>query len=184
MVISSQQAQDIVESADLIYSQDVIENALDTMAAEINARLAEQNPLVLCIMVGGLMPTAHLVTRFSFPAELDYIHASRYNGEMTGGDIQWLVRPRSCLKDRLILLVDDILDEGYTLKAIVDDCLQAGAREVQTAVLLDKQHGREKAIQADFKGLDVVDRYVFGFGMDYKEQLRNMPGIYAVKENG
>ena len=184
MEITLKQAQNVYETSDLIYSQEVIENALDKMATEINSRLAEQNPLVLCIMIGGLLPTAHLVTRFSFPAELDYIHASRYNGETTGGDIQWLVRPRSCLKDRLVLLVDDILDEGHTLKAIVDDCLLAGATEVQTAVLLDKQHGREKAIQADFKGLDVVDRYVFGFGMDYKEHLRNLPGIYAVKEDG
>lgn len=176
--------EDIVKTqklADAIYTLDDISAAVDRMAQAIRARLADKNPIMLAVMTGGMIPAGWLLTRFDFPLQVDYIHATRYQGATTGGRLQWRVRPRLELRGRSVLLIDDILDEGHTLAAIVHECREAGAVEVLSAVPFNKRHDR-KAMGADFVGLDVPDRYVFGFGMDYKEYWRNLPGVYAVRE--
>lgn len=169
--------------ADRLYSKQDIEAAYDRMAAAITARLADSNPLVLSVMVGGLIPAGQLLPRLEFPLQMDYLHATRYQGGTQGGDLHWIVRPSYSLKDRVVLLIDDILDEGVTLAALCDACHEAGAREVHTAVLLEKVHDRKNGFKATFTGLEVADRYVFGCGMDYKSYLRNLPGIYAIPQD-
>jgi len=132
-------------------------------------------------MNGGLITTAELMLRMDFPLEQDYMHASRYRGDTSGGAIHWVVEPKHALKDRVVIIVDDILDEGYTLAAIVEHCKSQQATCVETVVLVEKLHERKQGIQATYVGLQVEDRYVFGYGMDYKGYLRNAPGIFAVK---
>ncbi|TPW17366.1 MAG: hypoxanthine phosphoribosyltransferase [Halothiobacillaceae bacterium] len=183
MAITPEEAFAVFKDADLIFSERELSVALDTMAQVITAQLQHNNPLVLCVLNGGLIPMGYLVTRLNFPLQVDYLHATRYRGNTVGGALHWIARPQLSLKDRVVLLVDDILDEGHTLKAIVDECYLAGAAQVRSAVLLEKMHGREKATAANYVGLEVADRYVFGFGMDYKEYLRNVPGVYAVRED-
>lgn len=165
-----------------LHSRAEVEAALDQMAQAISAQLAEQNPLLLCVINGGIPVTGQLLTRLSFPLTLDSIHASRYRNATSGNDIHWLFTPTTSLEGRVVLIVDDILDEGLTLKAIVDWCYQHGAKAVYSAVLAEKQLEQEKPIQADFVGLTVANHYVFGYGMDYKGYLRNAAGIYACKE--
>jgi hypoxanthine phosphoribosyltransferase len=179
----SAEAKQVLREAELLYSAQQVEAALDRMAAEITARLAGRNPVVLCVMVGALIPCAKLLERLDFLLQVDYIHATRYGDKTQGGTLHWLARPRIALEHRVVLVIDDILDEGYTLAAILDDCRQAGASEVLTAVLVEKQHGRRYGVRADFCELSVEDRYVFGYGMDYKGYFRNLTGIYAVKEH-
>jgi hypoxanthine phosphoribosyltransferase len=113
---------------------------------------------------------------------MDYIHATRYRGATRGGDLHWLVEPRKNLKDRTILIVDDIMDGGLTLAAIIDYCKQAKARAVYTAVLVSKNREREPGVnfEPDYVGMTTADRFLFGFGLDYEEYLRNVPGIYAI----
>ncbi|MEO7557992.1 MAG: hypoxanthine-guanine phosphoribosyltransferase [Gammaproteobacteria bacterium] len=180
MSITAQQALDVFEQAELLYSQAQVEAALTRMAAAISAQLKDSNPLVLCVMTGAVIPAGQLLTQLDFPLQLDYIHATRYRGQTQGGELHWLVKPICSLQGRVVLIIDDILDEGFTLAAIVEDCRAAGARAVYSAVLVDKIHGRKQGMQADFVGLNVEDRYVFGYGMDYKGYLRNAAGIYAV----
>jgi hypoxanthine phosphoribosyltransferase len=172
----------VLEAAECIYTLSDVENALDKMAEDITHKLKATNPLVLCVMIGALIPTGHLLTRLSFPLEVDYIHATRYRGTTRGGDLHWLVEPRNSLKDRTVLIVDDIMDGGLTLAAIMDYCKQAGAKAVHTAVLVNKQRIREPGVnfEPDFSALKTEDRYLVGFGLDYEEYLRNVPGIYAV----
>ena len=170
--------------ADLLYSRQEVEAALDHMADALSAAFADKNPILLCVMLGGLVPTGKLLSRLDFPLEIDYIHATRYRGETRGGQLHWLAKPGSSLRDRSVVLIDDILDEGLTLAAIHQACEKSGAKEVYSAVLVQKMHDRNNNYSADFIGLQVEDRYVFGYGMDYKGYLRNVPGIYAVKENG
>ena len=129
---------------------------------------------------GALIPMGHLLTRFDFPLRQDYIHASRYRGDTQGTELEWIGRPGTSLAGETVLVVDDILDEGVTLREIVRYCREAGAKEVFSVVLVEKRHERSNGFQADFVGLQVPDRYVFGFGMDYKEYWRNIPGIYAI----
>lgn len=166
-----------------LHNEAEVEAALDSMAASINAELADKNPLVICIMHGGLITSGKLATRLDFPLQLDYLHATRYRGETCGKELEWKVFPSASLKGRAVLLVDDIFDVGITLKLIVEYCKQQGCASVHTAVLLDKQHDRKEAgIELDFVGLRVADQYLFGYGMDFKDYLRNVPGIYAVAE--
>ncbi|MFZ9610510.1 MAG: hypoxanthine-guanine phosphoribosyltransferase [Methylococcales bacterium] len=172
----------IQETADLLFSEQEVEAALDKIAGQINHKLAELNPLLLCVINGGIVIAGKLVTRLTFPLTIDCINASRYQNQTTGGNIEWILKPSTPLKDRTILIVDDILDEGITLATIHDYCLEQGATAVYSAVLLDKILSHNKPISADFIGLEVENRYLFGYGMDYKGYLRNVPGIYACKE--
>jgi len=169
----------IQATAKLLYSRQQVETALDSMAAQINTALAESNPIVLCVINGGIVVTGKLLPRLTMPLNVDSINASRYRNQTSGGAVEWLFEPRLSLAGRVVLVVDDILDEGITLAAINDYCLKKGATAVYSAVLLDKLIGRNKPIRANFVGLEVANHYLFGYGMDYKGYLRNASGIYA-----
>ncbi len=181
MPVTPEQADKVYREADCLYDRSAVEAAIARMGEAISQRLGTSNPIVLCVMNGALIPAGALLTHMDFPLEVDYIHATRYRGETTGGELKWLVEPHSSLQGRVVLVVDDILDEGATLAAILEACRGMGAAEVYSAVLTEKLHNRKNGLQADFVGLGVEDRYVFGYGMDYKGYLRNAPGIYAVK---
>jgi hypoxanthine phosphoribosyltransferase len=144
--------------------------------------LAECNPLLLCVLNGGIPTFGKLLTRLTMPLTIDSINASRYQNQTSGGSIDWLLKPQTPLNGRTVLVVDDILDEGITLQAICDYCREQAAAAVYSAVLVDKILDHEKPISADFIGLTVENRYLFGYGMDYKGYLRNAPGIYACKD--
>lgn len=174
--------KEVYQRATCLYRRAEVELAIDAMASEIHQAIANENPVLLCVMIGGLVPMGSLLLRLDFPLELHYVHATRYRGEIKGGNLQWKASPSFEIKDRTVLIVDDILDGGLTLAAIVDYCKEQGATKVLTAVLVDKEHVREPGglERADFCGLRVEDRYIFGYGMDYKEYLRNAPGIFVV----
>ncbi len=174
--------QEVMDKATCLFQKEQVEQALDEMAAEITELLSTSNPIFLCVMIGGLIPAGNLLPRLDFPLAVDYIHATRYQGNTKGGAIYWRSEPKFSMKDRTVLILDDILDHGKTLKAVVDYCKGQQAKAVYTAVLVDKEFPRdEEGIQkADFTGLQVGNRYVFGYGMDYQEYLRNAPGIYMV----
>jgi hypoxanthine phosphoribosyltransferase len=176
-------ARRVHASADLLYSRPDVEAALDRMAGNITSTLGESCPVVLCVMTGGLVPTQKLFERMDFLLELDYVHATRYSGSTRGSGLRWIARPATPLDGRVVLVVDDILDEGLTLAAILEDCRSRGAREVYSAVLVEKERPRSLGIRADFTGLRVENRYVFGYGMDYRGYFRNLNGIYAVRDD-
>jgi len=170
-------------AADLIHDEAAVDAAITRLAQEITHDLGERTPLILCVMVGGLVMAGRLLPRLGFPLEVDYLHATRYRGGLSGLELQWLARPRVPLAGRSVLVVDDILDEGHTLHGILDYCRGEGALDVRTAVLVKKVHDRcVPGVSAHYIGLTVTDRYVFGAGMDYKGYLRNAPGIYAASE--
>jgi hypoxanthine phosphoribosyltransferase len=171
------------ETAELLHSKAEVEAALDTMARQINQLLTDRNPLVLCVANGGLVVAGQLLTRLTMPLTVDTINASRYQNKTVGDDIEWIIKPRTSMQNRTVLIIDDILDAGITLAAIYDYCLEQGASSIYTAVLLDKNLPQTKPIAADFVGIKVADRYVFGYGMDYKGYWRNADGIFALVEN-
>lgn len=181
MSVTQEHILQVRAEADCLFTAQQVEAALDSMAKKITARHAENNPLVLCVMNGGLIVAGALLLKLDFPLEQDYLHATRYRGETQGGELKWMAEPMHTLKDRHVLVVDDILDEGYTLAAIARHCREAGAKSVETVVLVEKMHERKQGFQADYIGLQVEDRYLFGYGMDYKGYLRNAAGIFAVK---
>lgn len=171
----------VQSESDRLCDSNQLSDVLNTLARNITADLEYTNPLVLSVMTGGIIPTGHLLTRLTFPLQLDYIHATRYRGETSGGELHWIQEPSISLEGRTVLIVDDIYDEGITLLEIVKYCKEKGATDVRSVVLVNKVHNRKADYQPDYVGLDIEDRYLFGFGMDYKNYLRNVNAIHAVK---
>lgn len=179
--MSNGEFESVLERAELLHDRAAVERALDRMASEINDRFAGDVVLYLPVLQGGLIPAGMLAPRLSVALEQDYVHATRYRGDTTGHELIWRSKPMVPVAGRHVLVMDDILDEGLTLKAILEWCREQGARSVASAVLVEKKHERREAgVAADFVGLEVPDRYVFGCGLDYRERFRNLPGIYAL----
>jgi hypoxanthine phosphoribosyltransferase len=175
--------RDVFAKATCLHTKFDIECALEHMATSISYSVSHKNPVFICVMIGGMVTMGNLLTHLDFPLEVDYIDARRYDSGLVGKDIQFRVQPTTTLKDRTVVIVDDILDGGVTLAHCIDYCKSKGAREILTAVLVDKvRESREKngVEKADFVALKVPNDYVFGYGLDYKEYLRNAPGIYKV----
>ena len=183
---------DALARSQVLHDRAAVEGAIDAMAARIAADLRDtgddQPPVFLTIMHGGLPFAARLALGIGAQGvdlAFDYLHATRYRGATSGGELAWKHRPATPLRGRRVLLVDDIVDEGHTLAAVRAWCLAEGAAEVRIAAMVVKRHGRcVPGLEADYAGLDVPDRYVFGYGMDYHEQGRNLPAIHALREDG
>ncbi|MGR8948284.1 MAG: hypoxanthine-guanine phosphoribosyltransferase [Gammaproteobacteria bacterium] len=171
----------VMENASCLYEAAEIEAALARLAAQINIDLRDKNPIFLPIMNGGLATTASLLRRLDFPLQLDYVHLTRYRDTTSGGNIKWIYHPHIELKDRHVVLVDDLLDHGITLREAVNYCRRRGAISVYTVVLIVKLLDDRPGLQSvDYYALQAPDRYLFGYGMDYKSYWRNAPGIFAV----
>lgn len=183
MAITPQHAMEVFETADCCYTNAQVQEAIDRIAQDITRDYKDRNPLLLCVMNGGLIFTAELLLRLPFALQYDYIHATRYAGQTRGGELNWIAESNIALQQRHVLIIDDINDEGLTMAAIVKHCREQNPLSVKTVVLVDKLHDRKQGEPADYQGLTVEDRYVFGYGMDYKGYLRNVPGIYAVKNS-
>jgi len=173
----------VMQEADCLHTDQEVAAALDAMAVSITERLANKNPLVYVVLNGGIIAAGQLLPRLKFPLEVSYLHATRYGDKTQGGRLAWKVKPTEVMDGRTVLIIDDILDEGNTLSAVIDYCKEQGAVEVLTAVVVNKKHDRKAkpGMTGDFVGIDVEDRFLFGCGMDYKGYWRNTLGIYAVK---
>lgn len=169
-----------LEQSDLVASADEVQAALRRVAGEIEARLANAYPLVLAVMGGAVVFAGQLLPLLRFPLDFDYIHASRYGAQTRGAAIDWRVGPPASVRGRSVLVVDDILDGGHTMAAIRERLLGLGAQAFHCAVLVEKTLDQQKPIQADFVGLRIPDRFVFGYGMDAKGFWRNLPEIRAM----
>jgi len=157
--------------------------AIARIGGEITATLEGERAVFLTVMNGGMFFAAPLALAIGCDLEFDYVHATRYGNATAGSTVEWLREPRAALAGRTVILADDILDEGYTLQALRDWCVTKGARRVLVAVLCVKRHDRRvPGLEADFVGVEVPDRYVFGCGLDYYGQGRNLPDIYALEE--
>jgi hypoxanthine phosphoribosyltransferase len=182
--ISPNEISAVAQRADCLYSEEEVELAIDNIATRISAQLASANPILLCVMNGALILTAKLASRLQFPLNIDYVHVTRYRDKTSGSHLQWEKEPSLELIGRVVIVIDDIFDEGATLGSVVEYCKKQGADKVLTVVLVNKLHDHKLVdIKCDFIGLEIEDRYLYGYGMDYKGYLRNATGIYAVADS-
>lgn len=176
----------IKEQSEQLFSNQEVSQAIKKQADEINLFLSGLSAgaapaLFLPVMNGGLIYAGQLLPLINQPVQVDYIHATRYRNSTQGFDLEWKVYPQHSLKDRVVFILDDILDEGFTLDAVVKYCQQEQAEKVLSTVLVTKEHSRrDESITADFSAITVPDKYVFGFGMDYQGHLRNLDAIFAL----
>ncbi|MGM0564181.1 MAG: hypoxanthine-guanine phosphoribosyltransferase [Pseudomonadota bacterium] len=176
------EAMKVYHQAHVLHDEAVISEALDRMAGKITLDYTGLDPLVLCVMNGGLFFTAELTKRLEFPLQVDYLHATRYGEDSVGGEVVWKAMPQAEVAGRHVLILDDILDEGHTLAAIQTALTGQGAASVRTAVLTEKEHDRRcEGVSAKYVGLSLPDRYVFGCGMDYLGYFRNLRAIYGIE---
>ena len=180
-MLESEKALKILSDADEICSATKVSAAVKRVAEEITTSLSGECPLVLGVMGGAVVFTGQLLTQLIFPLEFDYIHVSRYGADTHGGEINWRVGPKQNVEGRIVLVLDDILDEGHTMAAIRERVMNQGAKAFYSAVFADKMIGKSKPIEADFVGIKLPNRFVFGFGMDVEGAWRNLPAIYAMK---
>ena len=178
----TQDPQSILAHSELIYSEAEVATAVGQLASKITEVLSKTNPVVMSVMGGAVVFTGQLLPKLNFPLEFDYVQANRYHGT-SGQDLVWRVEPSDKVRGRVVLLLDDILDEGITLAEIKARCLAMGAEQVLVAVLSEKILDQDKPIRADFVGLELPNRYVFGCGMDAYGWWRNLPCIRALKDS-
>ncbi len=171
----------MLEDADLVVPSEVVERAIERLAGEITAVFRDRYPLVLCVMNGAVVFCGKLLPLLRFPLHLDFVHATRYGEAIEGQPLSWRAPPPDAVKGRAVLVVDDVLDVGETLAAIKRRVLELGAVSCHVAVLTDKRKDAPKPLRADFVGLEIEDRFVFGCGLDAHGAWRNLPAIYALK---
>ncbi len=182
MTLTDQQAHQVLREAELICTESEVQAAVARVAQEVNAALSNTHPLLLSVMGCAVVFTGQLLPLLTFPLDFDYVHVSRYGGVQQGGSLHWKVEPRDNVAGRVVLVVDDILDEGETLAAIKQRVLELGASAFYAAVFADKLNGKMKPLYADFVGLHLPNRFVFGYGMDIQGAWRNLPAVYATSE--
>ncbi|RKP48539.1 hypoxanthine-guanine phosphoribosyltransferase [Pararobbsia silviterrae] len=178
--MNREEALELFKNSEEIVSATDVEASIRTMAADIRNELGDAFPLLLSVMGGAAVFTGMLLPHLDFPLEFDYVHLTRYHNTTRGGDMHWRVAPGESVKDRTVLVIDDILDEGQTMAAIRDRILAMGAKTFKSAVLCEKMIAQSKPLRPDFCGFTVPDRYVFGCGMDVKGYWRNLPAIRAL----
>ena len=176
-----QEAWAFLENSDLVSGADEVQAAIRRLAGEIERELKDRYPLVLVVMGGAVVVAGQLLPLLRMPLDVDYIHVTRYGAAITGGGIEWRVEPPRGVRGRAVLVIDDILDGGQTMRAIRERLMELGAASFQCAVLVEKMLKKEKPLCADFVGLRISDRFVFGCGMDAKGYWRNLPEIRAMR---
>lgn len=182
--LTNQDLEKVLRQSECLITAAEINSAYDRLAAQLNLHYAGLNPIVMVVMNGGLIPAGQLLTKLTFFHRMDYLHATRYRDNEGTAELNWKMRPSANVHNEHVLLIDDIFDEGITLKAVVDELAVQQPKTLKTCVLLNKLHERKiPNFHIDFVGTDVIDRYIYGCGMDYHGYLRHLPGIYALKEN-
>jgi hypoxanthine phosphoribosyltransferase len=182
-MLSQHAAREVLLKSEIVFTEQQVQAAVFRMAQEISNTMADLHPLVLSVMGGAVVFTGQLLPLLGFPLDFDYVHVSRYGNNQQGGEMKWKVAPHENVRGRVVLVVDDILDEGETLHAVKQRVIALGATQFYSAIFADKMNGKIKPIKADFVGLQVPDRFVFGYGMDIHGAWRNLPAIHATKEN-
>ena len=179
-------AKKLLADSEVLFTAEVVDAATSRVASEINRDFADMNPLVLSVMGGAVVFTGQLLPQLDFPLDFDIVQASRYGDKTVGAQLTWRVAPRDNIVGRHVIILDDILDEGITLAAIVDLVERTGAISVACAVFCVKDYGEEinskKPLKAEYVGISVPNRFIYGYGMDVAGAWRNLPAIYAVKE--
>lgn len=178
------QTQAMLDHAELLFSQAQCREALQKVADDITRDLGDKYPLLLPVMGGAVVFTGQLLPLLRFPLDFDYVHVSRYGDKLQGGNFNWKRMPDAGqIRGRHVVVLDDILDEGHTMAAIQEKLLEMGAASCRAAVFANKLTGKQKPTRGDYVGLDVPNRYVFGFGMDAAGCWRNLGEIYALKQD-
>ncbi len=169
--------------AEVLISEEELDKTVSRLADEISRDYADKNLLLLCILKGSIVFCGDLMKKLTIPCEIDCMKVSSYGkGTVSGGRINIILDlHRSDLSERDILVVEDIIDSGRTLSYLTEYLSLNGARSVKSVTLLDKPSRREVEFVPDYRGLEIPDEFVVGYGLDYAEGYRTLPYVGVLK---
>jgi hypoxanthine phosphoribosyltransferase len=178
-------ADELGRAADVervLIDEKVIEKRLDAMAAEIDREFPAGPIVAIVLLKGAFVFAADLLRRIPRPLEIECLNVASYHGGTeSSGTVKFLDHALPDVKGRHVLLLDDILDTGRTLKAVAERLIEEGCIAVHTGVLLAKDKVRAEDVQADYVGFEIGDEFVVGYGLDYKGRYRNLPFVGVLK---
>ncbi|MBC8243698.1 MAG: hypoxanthine phosphoribosyltransferase [Verrucomicrobia bacterium] len=168
--------------ARVLVSEEEIRRRVSELAEQVQTDFAGRDLVVVGLLTGTLMFLADLVREIDLPLRLDFIGVSSYRDGTESAELVFTKELKLDVNGRDVLLVDDILDTGKTLRAVIDKLNGMAPRQIRTCVLLSKKARREYDIPADYIGFEIPDEFVVGYGLDYAEKYRNLPSIGVLKE--
>ncbi|MGB6220475.1 hypoxanthine phosphoribosyltransferase [Haloferula sp.] len=167
----------------VLIAEAVIEKRLDGMALEVRKDFPGEVMVVVVLLKGAFVFAADLLRRIPRMLEIECLNVASYHGgKESSGKVDFLDHKLPDVKGRKVLVLDDILDTGRTLRAVVDRLMEEGATEVKTGVLLKKDKELAEEVKADYVGFAIGDEFVVGYGLDYMGRYRNLPYIGTLKK--
>ncbi|WP_300560687.1 hypoxanthine phosphoribosyltransferase [Companilactobacillus sp.] len=167
----------------VLVSEKEIVDANQRLGKQLSEDYAGKNPLFVCILRGAAMFMMDLIKNIDIPLEYDFMDVSSYGGENTvsTGDVKIIKDLDTSLRDRDVVIVEDIIDTGYTLDRLIELFNTRHAKSIRIVSFLDKPSRRIKHVHVDYNGVKIPDEFVVGYGMDYNERYRNLPYVGVLK---
>lgn len=166
---------------DVLISEEKIQKRLEEMAEEIDSVYNGKNIIVICILRGAIYFAVDLTKKMKTPIETDFIKATSYSGTESTGKIEMTLDNSEDITGRDVLIIEDIIDTGYTLKFLRDYLLKKNPKSLRIAVLADKEERRKVDVPIDFTGFKIPNKFLVGYGFDYENSYRNLPYIGCMK---
>ncbi|HOD51847.1 MAG TPA: hypoxanthine phosphoribosyltransferase [Candidatus Hydrogenedentes bacterium] len=169
-------------SSEPLISESVLQNRIKELAAEISRDYANRNLVLAVVLKGALMFAADLSRKLTIPASIEFVRARSYQGTRSSRRVRVTVFPEESLAGKHVLIIEDILDTGYTTHFLLDRFRDAKPDSLELCTLLDKPARRNIAVDAKYVGFTIDDRFVVGYGLDYEEKFRELPAVYVLEE--
>ena len=163
-------------------SKEELANRIKELGQSISIDYADKQPIIMCILSGSFMFTADLVRHFDFPHQIEFVRYSSYSGTSSTGQISKIIGMRADVKDRDILIVEDIIDSGFTMATAIRELHMSEPKSVKVASLLYKPAALKHDVPLNYIGFEIPNDFVVGYGLDYDELGRNLDSIYKLKE--
>jgi hypoxanthine phosphoribosyltransferase len=165
-------------------SADELASGIARVASQLTTQYAGLRPVVMCVLNGAALFHADLIRQLPFPLEVDYMRIASYHGGRTStGTLIFTAEPGTQIRGRNVIVVEDIVDSGRTVESIREFCLNAGAETVEVAALLYKREAHQFGAPPEYVAFEIPDRFVIGFGLDYRNEGRNLPAVYVLDES-
>jgi hypoxanthine phosphoribosyltransferase len=175
---------------EILITQDQIQNRIKELAKQISEDYHNNNNsrclAMVCVLKGAIFFFADLIKSLSIPVELNFIALSSYasgSGTQSSGEVELIADLGSNFSGKDVMVIDDIVDTGNTLSWLVKEIKAQNPASLKTCCLLNKNSRREKEVHIDYVGFEIPNYFVVGYGLDYKEQYRNLPHISILKES-
>ena len=167
----------------ILFTKDEIETAVNRLAAEIKRDYLNKNPILIAVLKGSFMFLADLIRRLDFPLEIEFAQLSSYGrGTESSGKIRVLQDVQSEIKGRHVLIIEDIIDTGFTAAFLLEHLRQKNPASLKLCSLTDKPSRTKVMVNIDYLGLTVPDKFIVGYGIDWDEKFRHLPDIYVIEQ--